>query len=267
MTAVNTMAGKEIFETPRFTDRVRSMLKLDFYRLFHTPLFYIMLAIAAIIPAMVLSMSGMETTLPDGTVQQGIEFTNTWQMVESTGGSAIADNPLDFGGFANINMLFIFAGLLMAIFVAHDYSSGFVKNIFTVHSKKIDYVISKSAIGIFSGAGMILTYVFGAVIAGLLTGKAFDVNVSGLIFCLISKAFLMGVFCSLFLSIAVFFRNRLWLTIIFTFLFGMMLYPAASVATLNSTAITTLITLFAGAVGAVGIGAVSTKILNKRDLA
>ena len=267
MTAVNTMAGKEVFEIPKFTDRVKSMLKLDFYRLFNTPLFYIMLAIAAIIPAMVLSMSGMETTLPDGTVQQGIEFTNAWQMVESTGGSAIADNPLDFGGFANINMLFIFAGLLMAIFVAHDYSSGFVKNIFTVHSKKIDYVISKSAIGIFSGAGMILNYVFGAVIAGLLTGKAFDVNVSGLIFCLISKAFLMGIFCSLFLSIAVFFRNRLWLTIVFTFLFGMMLYPAASVATLNSTAIIMVIALIAGVTGAVGLGAVSTQFLKKRDLA
>jgi hypothetical protein len=163
-------------------------------------------------------------------------------------------------------MLFIFAGLLMAIFVAHDYSSGFVKNIFTVHSKKVDYVISKSAIGIFSGAGMILTYVFGAVIAGLLTGKAFDVNVSGLIFCLISKAFLMGIFCSLFLSIAVFFRNRLWLTIVFTFLFGMMLYPAASVATLNSTAIIMVIALIAGVTGAVGLGAVSTQFLKKRDL-
>ena len=267
MANTKNIVGKEVFENPKFTDRVKSMLKLDFYRLLRSPIFYIMLAVAAIIPAMVLSMSGMETTLPDGTVQAAIEFENTWQMVESKGGSAIADNPLDFGGFMNINMLFIFAGLLMAIFIAHDYSSGFVKNIFTVHSQKVDYVISKSAIGIFSGAGMIITYVLGAVIAGLLTGKAFDVNVSGLIMCLISKAFLMGVFCSLFLSVAVFFRNRLWLTIIFTFLFGMMLYPAASVATLSSTVITVFITLLVGIGGAVAIGAVSNLILKKRDLA
>ena len=267
MAIQNTMVGKERFESPTFGSRVKSMLKLDFYRLFHTPLFYIMLLIAAIIPAMVLSMSGMETTLPDGTVQTGIEFTNTWQMIESTSGSAVADNPLDFGGFANINMLFIFAGLLMSIFVAHDYSSGFVKNIFTVHSKKTDYVISKTAVGLFGGVGMIVTYIFGAVIAGLLTGKAFDVNVSGLILCLISKVFLMGVFCSLFLGISVFFRNKLWLTIVFTFLFGMMLYPAASVATLSSTAITTLIALIAGIIGAIALGIVSSLILRKRDLA
>ena len=248
-------------------NRLKSMLKLDFYRLFHTPVFYIMLLIAAIIPAMVLSMSGMETILPDGTIQTGPEFTNAWQLIESTGGSAVADNPMDFSGFANINMLFIFAGLLMAIFVAHDYSSGFVKNIFTVHSKKLDYVISKSAVGIFGGIGMIITYVFGTVTAGLLTGKAFDVNISGLILCLISKMFLMAIFCSLFLGIAVFFRNKLWLTITFTFLLGMMFYPAASVATLSSTVVTTLIALIAGAAGAVGFGAVSNLFLKKRDLA
>lgn len=246
------------------------MLKLDFYRLFHTPAFYIMLLIAAIIPAMVLGMSGANASAAGvgsaaGTVQT-IIYTNTWQLIESTGGSTVGANPMDFGGYANINMVFIFAGLLMAIFVAHDYSSGFVKNIFTVHSKKIDYVISKSAVGIFGGVGMIITYLLGTVVAGLFTGKAFDVNVGGLVMCLVSKMFLMGIFCALFLAISVFFRNKLWLTIIFTFLFGMMFYPAASVATLNSSLFTAFASLIAGVIGAIAIGAVSTVILKKRDL-
>ncbi|WP_326974514.1 ABC transporter permease [Caproicibacter sp. BJN0012] len=270
MTAHKTMASKETFKSPTFANRLNSMLKLDFYRLFHTPVFYIMLLIAAIIPAMVLGMSGADASGADvgNTIQAAptIIYTNTWQLIESTGGSAAAANPLDFGGYANINMVFIFAGLLMAIFVAHDYSSGFVKNIFTVHSKKIDYVISKSAVGIFGGAGMIITYLLGTVIAGLITGKAFDVNLGGLIMCLISKIFLMGIFCALFLGVAVFFRDKLWLTIVFTFLFGMMFYPAASVATLNSTGITVLASLMAGIIGAVAIGAVSAFILKKRDL-
>ena len=273
MTMQNTIVSKEKFESPTFANRLISMLKLDFYRLFHTPAFYIMLFVAAIIPAMILSMSGMEpptVSTPNSvsvTTAPTLEFENTWQLIESTGGSAAADAPLDFGNYANINMLFIFAGLLMSIFVAHDYSSGFVKNIFAVHSKKIDYVISKSTVGMFGGMGMIITYVLGTIFAGVLTGKAFDVNMSGLILCLISKAFLMGVFCSLFLGIAVFFRNRLWLTIVFTFLFGMMFYPAASVATLNSTIITMLLSFIAGAAGAVTFGAVSNLILKKRDLA
>ena len=258
---------------PSISSRMRSMFKLDFYRLFHTPAFYIMLLVAAMIPALLLTTAGMEPAsagLVAGAEVQAaptIEITNIWQLVESNGGSVIAENPLDFGGFANINMVFIFAGLLMAIFVAHDYSSGFVKNIFTVHSKKMDYVISKSAVGIFGGICMIITYIIGAVISGLITGKAFDVNTGGLVMCLTSKMLLMAVFCSLFLGIAVFFRNKLWLTIIFTFLLGMMLYPAASIATLGSTAVTILICLAAGAIGAFAFGAVSTLILKKRDLA
>jgi hypothetical protein len=136
------------FKEKSFSERVGAMLKPDFYRLFHSPALLIFLAISAIIPSMLLTMTGMETTSPDGTVitQSGIEYANTWQLIESTGGSAVAENPMDFGGYANINMLFIFAGLLMAIFVAHDYISGFVKSIFTAHAKKIDYVISKSVV-------------------------------------------------------------------------------------------------------------------------
>jgi hypothetical protein len=247
------------------------MLRLDFHRLFHTPILYVMLTVSAIIPALLLTTTGLDASGapadPSGRpAPPSVEHTNVWQLIESTGRSGGAD-PLDFGGYANINMVFIFAGLLMAIFVAHDYISGFVKNIFSVHPQKADYVISKTVIGIFSGAGMILAYVFGSVIAGLITGQAFDVAVSGLIWCLLSKILLMGVFCALFLGVAVFFRSKLWITIVFTFLLGMTLYPAASVATLDSTPATTLASLLAGTVGAVGLGAVSTLILNRRDLA
>ena len=93
------------------------------------------------------------------------------------------------GGYVNINRVFIFAGVLMAIFGTHDYSSDFGKNILTVHSKKIDYVISKSAVGIFGASEMIITYFIGTVIAGMLMGKVFDVNVGGLVMYLISKMF------------------------------------------------------------------------------
>lgn len=249
-----------------FQQRVGSMLRLDFYRLFHTPVFYIMMLVSALIPALLLTTSGGGGGANTST-QAAVTYTNVWQLVESTGGSAAGSNPLDFGGYANINMLFIFAGLLMAIFIAHDYISGFVKSIFTVHSKKVDYVISKSAIGIFSGAGMVVSYLAGAIVSGLLAGVSFEVNVAGLILCVLSKIFLMGVFCSLFLAISVFFRDKLWITIVFTFLFGMMLYPAASFATLNATLLTVVLSLVAGTIGALAIGSVSTLILSRRDLA
>lgn len=38
------------FESPSFGKRLKGMLDVDFYCLFHTPMFYIFLIIAAIIP-------------------------------------------------------------------------------------------------------------------------------------------------------------------------------------------------------------------------
>ena len=155
----------------------------------------------------------------------------------------------------------------MAIFVARDYGSGFIKNIFTVHSKKEDYVISKTAVGVFSGICMIGTYFLGAVIAGGIMGKSFDVNVGGLILCLLSKMSMMIVFCSIYLAVAVFFKEKLWATILVTMLMGMMFYPVAIFANLESTALT----FFMSLLGSVMLGAVfffvSRLFLKKRDLA
>ena len=62
------------FESPSFLSRLKGMLGVDFYRLFHTPMFYIFLAVAAIIPAMILGTTGTaEGTAP--------LYTNTWNIV------------------------------------------------------------------------------------------------------------------------------------------------------------------------------------------
>lgn len=278
------MSNNNNFATPGFGSRVGSMLRLDFYRLFHTPLFYIMVAIAAIIPAMVLALTSVELAPPPSVVNNpntvntpSIEmpaFDYAFMMIESSEAYVQADNPediLNLAGFANINMLYIFAGILMAIFVAHDYSSGYIKNIFTVHSKKVDYVISKCTIGLFSGAWMIVAYLIGTIIAGIFTGKSFmldpDGGVLGLIFCLISKAFVMGLFCPLYLGIAIFFKNKLWITIIVTFILGMMFYPAASqIAHLNAGLLDVIMALAGGILGLVAFGSIGTAFLKKRDL-
>ena len=63
------------FNSPTFKQRLKGMLGVDFYRLFHTPLFYIFLAIAAIIPAMIIGTTGMEGS------QTGAIFTNVWHAI------------------------------------------------------------------------------------------------------------------------------------------------------------------------------------------
>lgn len=155
------------FESPSFAQRLRGMLGVDFYRLFHTPMFYIFLVIAAIIPAMVLSMTGISG--PNGEAAAPM-YTNTWQMIA-------AQTPLyavsDIGEYANMNMVFIFGGIMVSIFIRHDYKSGYVKQLFTTHAKKRDYMMSKSITGAFSMVCMCVTYVLGTVISGLLVHTSF----------------------------------------------------------------------------------------------
>ena len=56
--------NKELnLKSPTFYERLKGMLSVDFYRLFHTPLFYIFLGIAAIIPALVAM--GFSVTDPE----------------------------------------------------------------------------------------------------------------------------------------------------------------------------------------------------------
>jgi len=257
-TTAPTAAGKQ----KQFFYRLLPMVKMDFYRLFHTPVFYIMATVAALIPALVLAMVGANE---DGAQT----FTNTWQVIEGVSGNTAG--LMDFANMANINMLFIFAALMLSIFVAHDYSSGFVKNIFTVHAKKSDYVVSKSLAGIFSGICMILSYTLVTVIVGAIMGKSFDLGVAGvggLLLCLLSKIFLMGVFVPLYLSVAVIFKQKLWMTIVATFAAGILFYRVASIAVpLDASLLTLIVCMLAAGIGFLGFGSLSSLILNKRDLA
>ena len=205
--------NKEIkFESPTFFKRIKGMLGVDFYRLFHTPMFYIFLAVAAIIPAMILGMTNMETA--EGVTKL---YTNTWQIVA-------ANEPLyvvnSIAEYANMNMVFIFGGIMVSIFIGHDYKSGYVKQLFTTHAKKQDYMISKSLVGAFSMACMCITYLIGGVLAGALTQASFAVNAGSLIIALLSKIVLSLGWASLYTFLNVIFRKFFGISIASSFFFG-----------------------------------------------
>ncbi len=201
------------FDKPSFSKRLRGMLGVDFYRLFHTPMFYIFLAIAAIIPAMVLSMTGMGG--PNGGGQP--LFTNTWQIIA-------ADSPLyvvnDIGEYANMNMVFIFGGIMVSIFIGHDYRSGYVKQLFTTHAKKRDYMMSKALTGAFSMACMCITYLLGSVVAGMLVGTSFEVNVGSLLIAILGKMIMSLGWASLYTFLNIIFRRYFGISIASSFFLG-----------------------------------------------
>ena len=269
------------FESPTFFERIKRMLHVDFYRLFHTPLFYIFLAIAAIIPAMIIGTTGIES--PDGTTTAPL-FTNVWHAIA-------AETPLyvvsDIGQYANMNMVFIFGGIMVSIFIGHDYKSGYVKQLFTTHAKKSDYMMSKSLTCAFAMACMCITYLIGAVLAGALVGLSFKVNFGSLICAILGKIAMSLGWASLYTFLNVIFRRYFGVSIASSFFFGtgiliigagavignasssilnIFLYGSSVYACLSSNLLSLLICLVVSVAWAVIYNILGSYILSKSDV-
>jgi hypothetical protein len=202
------------FESPTFARRIRGMLGVDVYRLFHTPLFYIFLAIAAIIPAMVSAM----TMMPDqnGQTMEPL-YSNVWQIIAASKSLYVIETIADY---ANMNMVFIFGGIMVSIFIGNDYKSGYVKQLFTTHAKKQDYMISKSLVCAFAMACMCITYLIGGTVGGLLVGYETTVHVGSLIIAILGKIIMSLGWASLYTFLNVIFRRYFGISVASSFFFG-----------------------------------------------
>ena len=264
------------FESPSFYTRLKGMLSVDFYRLFHTPLLYIFLAIAAIIPAMIIGTMGV------GTSETAAIFTNTWQAIASEKTLYVVS---DIGQYANMNMVFIFGGIMVSIFIGHDYKSGYVKQLFTTHPKKQDYMMSKTITCAFSMACMCITYLVGSVLAGLLVGLPFAVNFGSLLCALLGKIIMSLGWASLYVFLNIIFRKYFAISIASSFFFGtgiliigagailgnspilnIFLYGSSVNACLSSNIVTVIICLIVSICWAVIYNMLGTHILNKSDV-
>ncbi len=199
------------FEKPTFAQRIKGMLGVDFYRLFHTPLWYIFLAIAAIIPAMILGTMGM------GEENAATLYDNTWQMIAAVEPLYVVNG---IGEYANMNMVFIFGGIMVSIFIGHDYKSGYVKQLFTTHAKKEDYMISKTLTCAFAMACMCVTYFLGTTLAGLLVGADMKVNAGSLVCAILGKMLMSLGWASLYTFLNIIFRKYFGISIASSFFFG-----------------------------------------------
>lgn len=265
-----------VFEKPSFFVRLKGMLGVDFYRLFHTPLLYIFIIIAALIPALV----SMGASGGDGEAAE--RFTNAWQIIAANSPLYIISN---MGEYANMNMVFIFGGIMISIFIGHDYKSGYVKQLFTTHAKKQDYMISKTLLGAFSMVCMCVTYFIGGVLSGAFTGLPFTVNAGSLICAVLGKMIMSLGWASLYTFINVIFRSKFGISIALCFVLGtgipvigaaavigntpalnIFLYGSSVCACLTSNALSVFICLMNSVVWAVVYNVLGWLILSKRDV-
>ena len=252
------MARELKFDSPSFTRRLGGMLGVDFYRLFHTPLFYIFLAIAAIIPAMV---SGF-TSMPDqnGNVMEPL-YQNAWQIIAAAEPLYVIRSIADY---ANMNMVFIFGGIMVSIFIGHDYKSGYVKQLFTTHAKKQDYMMSKTIVCAFAMTCMCVTYLIGGIAGGLVAGYPFEVNVGSLILAILGKMVMSLGWASLYTFLNIIFRRYFGVSIASSFFFGtgiLIIGAAAIVENLNLPTAFLNIFLYGSSVNACLVSNIGTLLI------
>ena len=271
------------FRNPSFAERIKGMLGVDFYRLFHTPMFYIFLAIAAIIPAMVSAM----TMMPDqnGNTMEPL-YSNVWQIIAASEPLYVIKGIADY---ANMNMVFIFGGIMVSIFIGHDYRSGYVKQLFTTHAKKQDYMISKTLTCAFAMACMCITYFIGGIAGGAFAGYDWSVNIGSLAIAILGKIIMSLGWASLFTFLNIIFRRYFGISVASSFFFGtgiliigaaaiiealnlptyvlnLFLYGSSVNACLSSNAGTLIVCILVSAMWTVIYNLVGTHILNKSDV-
>ncbi len=265
----NTMRFKKV----SFGKRVKSMLKVDFRRMFKSKLFYILIACALVLPiimtVMMSMMDGSVSVDPQTgveTIMQGPE--NAWQNIGTLPGEPLGGDEVFM--MCNINMAFMGVAVFVCLFISDDFRSGYAKNLFTVRAKRGEYVVSKTLSGFTCGALMLIAYLVGSMLGGAISGLSFDLhglNAGNIVMCMIAKIFLMLVFVPIFTLISVAAKQKTWLAICGSLGGGMLLFMTVSMVTpLASTIINVLLSAAGGALFAFGLGAIGRAVLKKTSI-
>ena len=254
------------FEKSSFAGRLCSMLKVDLRRMFRMPFFYVLSGICLAMPILILVMTTMVGGGGDAAATGS--FTNVWQAIGSESGAAMA---MDLTGMCNINMMYFLSAVLVCVFVADDFRSGYSKNLFTVRAKKGDYVVSKTIVCFIACVGLLLSYFVGAMVGGAIAGLPFEpgeAGIPGIVMCMLAKVFLMGVFVGIYLVIAAAAKNRTLLSLIGSFMAGMLLFMMIPMMTpIDATVMHVILCLAGGVLFSAGLGTASSQLLSKSSLA
>lgn len=174
---------------------MNKIFKMNLYRLTHSTVFYVSIIFITIM-AFALPYSGMTDNL-EGLLGVVSSASSGDDFMNATLGAGV------------INILL---GITLSIFVCSDYSGGFSKNIFTVHSNPKDYIIGKlMSMAIFSAFMLLLYTLESAISLMIFTGTvSMAGSVLGVVFFLLQKWILSIALSSLVLLVALFTRSTAW---------------------------------------------------------
>lgn len=171
------------------------IFKMDLHRLLHSKVFYVSVAFLLVMATGQI-LGGMSTTLDD------------LMGVASTG-----DAGKDFMSTAmGAGVIYILLSIIIAVFVCSDYSSGFAKNIFTVHSDPKDYIGGKMMSMAAASGLMLFLYTVVCLIVLPILGYSITLTggVFGLIVFIIEKWLVSCALSAVVLLISLITRNMAW---------------------------------------------------------
>lgn len=171
------------------------IIKMDLYRLRHSTILYVCLGFITMM-AVAMVMSDSKTTL-DTLMGIANSVAKEDAFMTSTTGAGV------------INILL---GITLALFISGDFSSGFIKNIFTVHANLKDYYLGKlTSFSLLSGF-MLLFYTIECLVALAVLGNGivFSAGVLGFLIFLLEKWFLSIAFCGVILLLTLITRKAAW---------------------------------------------------------
>lgn len=180
-----------------------NLIKMDLRRTFRTPLFY----------ALLLGLGVMLGTFAmTGVMGENQSIAALIGPVASTG---------DMMSTMGMSMVLIFGAIYVVSMIGIDFSTGFIKNILTVHSQKSSYILAKLVVGTISSALMLVFYVVLMTILGTIQGLPLGIpSAGGLILFLLEKLILAVALNALLIAFELTFRN-LPISILACFMFGM----------------------------------------------
>lgn len=180
-----------------------NLVKMDLRRTFRTPLFY----------ALLLGLGVMLGT-----------FAMTGIMGENQSIAALigpVSGAGDMMSTMGMSMVLIFGAVYIVSVIGVDFSTGFIKNIMTVHANKRDYIISKLVVSTVVSALMIAFYVVLMGLLGTIQGLPLAIpSFVGLLVFLVGKLLLAVALNALMIGFELTFRN-LPISILACFMFGM----------------------------------------------
>lgn len=167
------------------------LLRMDVYRLFHRKTLYVLLVAMSAIMLSMLFLTDPSTMTINSVmgVMQGVNMENFMSAASGLG------------------LVYTLICILLSFFVCDDFSTGFAKNVFTVHANKRDYIASKILSTMLASGVMMLVSTVESVGFCVISGIELG-SIGGIIVFFVEKWLLSAPFAAAILFVSLLARNK-----------------------------------------------------------